>query len=63
LHVASAITVPTSAVLLAAVLAGSNRNMDEHSMILALARDNKADEIKQAVQQGVPVSYANKVSI
>lgn len=34
---------------------------DRDSLILALARDNKAQELQQAIRSGIPVHYANRV--
>ncbi|KAF6252414.1 hypothetical protein COO60DRAFT_523802 [Scenedesmus sp. NREL 46B-D3] len=35
---------------------------DRNSLILALARDNRAQDLQKAIQAGIPVSYANRVS-
>lgn len=37
--------------------------MADPSVILALARDNKWQELQTALQQGVPVTHANKVML
>lgn len=34
---------------------------DRNSLILALARDNRAEDLKKAIAAGIPVSYANRV--
>jgi hypothetical protein len=34
---------------------------DRNSLILALARDNRAEDLQKAILAGIPVSYANRV--
>jgi hypothetical protein len=34
---------------------------DRNSLILALARDNRAEDLQKAIAAGIPVSYANRV--
>jgi hypothetical protein len=41
---------------------GAQAPPDRNSLILALARDNRADDLQKSIAAGIPVTYANRVS-